>query len=163
MIAFIPTWVYAILATLLWFGYVQSRPRLVAPKLIASVAAGLSLYSLWGVVSTFGPSVQSLASWAAGFVLTLSLAQQFVAPRGMSFDQATGRVQVPGSWLPMVLMMSIFCIKFGLGFAAGIGAPIVAGSAAATGASLALGILSGAFLARARAVLAVLPRGLSIS
>jgi hypothetical protein len=163
MIAFIPPWVYAILATLLWFGYVQSRPRLVAPKIIASVAAGLSLYSLWGVVSAFGPNVQSLASWATGFVLTISLAQHYVAPRGMSFDQATGRVQVPGSWLPMVLMMSIFCIKFGLGFAAGIGTPVVAGSATAIGASFALGILSGAFLARARAVLALVPRGLVAS
>jgi hypothetical protein len=158
MLAYIPVWVFAILALLLALGFVQSRPRLVAPRVIRSVAVGLALYSLWGVVGAFGFTPLPVLCWALGLVAALVLARSLVAPRGMVFDAQVRRVQVPGSWLPLVLMLGIFGVKFGLGFSAGMGAPVQSGSLVAATAAAMLGLLSGLFLARARAVLAMVPR-----
>lgn len=154
MIAFIPVWVYALLATLVSVGLLQARARLVSHRVVRSVSVVLALVSLWGVVAAFGAQVQAVLPWALGLGLAWWVGPWAFKPRGLAFDAASGRVQVPGSWLPMVVMLGIFGIKFGLGMAAGLGRPVLAGSTAAAAVALALGLLSGAFVVRARAIVA---------
>ncbi len=158
MLSYIPTWVFAVLALLLALGFVQSRPRQVSPSVIRSVAIGLAAYSLWGVFSSFGSTVQPVLLWVVGLVGAIMLAPSVAPLAGLSFIAASGKVQVPGSWLPLALMLGIFCIKFGLGFAAGTGAPVQAGSFAAGACALCLGLLSGVFAARARSIAVVARR-----
>lgn len=155
MIAHIPHWVFAVLALLLALGLMQARTRLVAPALIRAVAFGLLAYSLWGVVGSFGLHAAVVTAWLAGIGVSAVPGRSAFAPRGMSFDAATSKVRVPGSWLPLVLLMGIFGLKFGVGYAAGSGSPIAAGGPGAAAIALLLGLLSGAFFARARAVVAV--------
>ena len=128
MIAHIPHWVFAVLALLLALGLMQARTRLVAPALIRAVAFGLLAYSLWGVVGSFGLHAAVVTAWLAGIGVSAVPGRSAFAPRGMSFDAATSKVRVPGSWLPLVLLMGIFGLKFGVGYAAGSGSPIAAGS-----------------------------------
>lgn len=161
MIAHIPSWVFAVLALLLVLGFVQSRSRLVAPAVIRGVAFGLLAYSLWGVISSFGLHAAVVTAWLAGIGTSAVLGRSIVTPRGMSFDVDARKVRVPGSWLPMLLLMGIFGLKFGVGYSAGTGAPIAWDSSAAIAIALSLGLLSGAFFVRASAVVAVaraLPR-----
>lgn len=155
MFAHIPVWVFAVLALLLGLGLMQARTRLVAPALIRAVAFGLLAYSLWGVVSSFGLLASVVTAWLAGVGVSAVLGRTALSPRGLSHDAATDKVRVPGSWLPLVLLMGIFGLKFAVGYAAGTGAPIAAGSPASAAIALSLGLLSGAFFARAHAVVAV--------
>lgn len=155
MFAHIPTWVFAVLALLMGLGFVQSRPRLVAPAVIRGVALGLLAYSAWGVISSFGLHAAVVTAWVTGIGISAVLGRSIFAPRGMSVDAAANKVRVPGSWLPMVLLMGIFSLKFGVGYSAGTGAPIAWDSPAAIAIALSLGLLSGAFFARASAVVAV--------
>ena len=158
MLSYIPTWVFAVLALLLAIGFVQSRPRQVSPAVILSVAIGLAAYSLWGVFSSFGSTVQSVLLWVVGLVGAIMLAPSVLPSAGLSYVASSGKVQVPGSWLPLALMLGIFSIKFGLGFAAGTGVPVQAGSLAAGACALCLGLLSGVFAARARSIAVVARR-----
>lgn len=155
MFTHIPLWVFAVLALLLGLGYLQSRTRQVRPAVLRVVALGFVFYSVWGVVGSFGPDWLSLTPWLAGLAVALLGTSNSFWSRGMSFAAATRRVVVPGSWLPLGLMLSVFGVKFALGFAAGAGSPVLPGTAAAAASALALGLLSGLFAARARAVLSV--------
>jgi hypothetical protein len=155
MFTHIPLWVFAVLALLLALGYLQSRTRQVNPTVLRFVALGFLAYSLWGVVGSFGPGWLSLAPWFLGLAVAVLGTRASFWAQGASLVPNTRRVLVPGSWLPLALMLSIFAVKFALGFAAGAGTPVISGSLAAAACALVLGLLSGLFAARARAVASV--------
>jgi hypothetical protein len=67
-------------------------------------------------------------------------------------------VLVPGSSLPLVLMVCIFAAKFVVGFVAGAHLEVGHSAWFAPAIGLALGLLSGAFVVRALAVLRVARR-----
>jgi hypothetical protein len=146
----IPVWVFAILLGLIAMGLVQTRTRLVKPRVLVGVASGLLAYSAWGVTSAFGVQPAALLAWATGLALALGLLMRWVAPQGLVRQGHT--VQVPGSWLPMALLLSIFLAKFVLGMATGLGASFVQASWFVVLASAVFGLLSGSFAARAWAV-----------
>jgi hypothetical protein len=150
MLSHIPLWVPAILLALLLLGYRLSRTRRVAPSQVVTLALAMLLLSLYGVVAAFGAGPEPLLSWALGIAAALALGVRAFGPRGL--DWVAGAVQVPGSWLPLGLMLGIFTGKFILGFATGIGSPIVATPWFIASASLVFGLLSGGFVARALAV-----------
>lgn len=152
MLSHIPVWVFAVLILLLAIGYRQSHPRDLAPRMVLLIAIAMSAYSLLGLVSTFGAAPAPIVGWAAGQGLAVTLGRRLLVPPGISFVPAARKVHVPGSWIPMLLVIGIFCVRFALGFAAGVGAPVQPESALATGLALMLGLLSGGFAARALAV-----------
>ncbi|MDZ7812266.1 MAG: DUF6622 family protein [Ideonella sp.] len=146
----IPVWVFAILLGLIAIGLRQTRTRVVKPAVLLSVASGLLVYSAWGVASAFGVQPAPLLAWAVGLSAALGLLVRWVAPQGLVRQ---GRaVQVPGSWLPMALLLSIFLAKFVLGMANGLGASFVQATWFVVLASAVFGLLSGSFAARAWAV-----------
>ena len=146
----IPLWPFAILAALVILGYRQSRDRVVQPGTLAKLALGMLALSLYGVVSAFGAGLVPVLAWAAGFAASVFLAGPVVAPRGLAREG--NAVRMPGSWLPMGLMVGIFVAKFALGFATGVGAHVVQELWFIAAMSAVLGLLSGAFAARATAV-----------
>lgn len=150
MTASLPVWPFAILAILVALGYRQSRDRVVRPGTLAGVAAAMMALSLYGVISAFGASLVPVLGWVAGFAAAVRLGGPVFAPRGLA--RAGDAVRVPGSWLPLVLMVGIFVAKFGLGFATGTGAPVMQQTWFIAAMSATLGLFSGAFAARARAV-----------
>ncbi|HEY8879374.1 MAG TPA: DUF6622 family protein [Roseateles sp.] len=150
MTAHLPVWPFAILAVLLALGYRQSRDRLVQPLTLVKLAIGMLALSLYGVTAAFGAQLLPVLAWAAGFAAALLLADVAFAPRGLAREGAA--VRVPGSWLPLGLMLGIFAAKFGLGFASGVGAPVLGQAWFIAAMSAAFGLFSGAFAARAAAV-----------
>ncbi len=148
MLTHIPNWVFALLAGLVVLGFVQSRRREVTPSVSLALSVGLAAYSLWGVVSAFAGAVLPLVGWAAGMGLALTVASRALAPKGVVYLAERGRVIIPGSWLPMALILGIFAVKFWLGYAAGTGAPVSPQSAIAVVAGALLGVLSGGFAVR---------------
>jgi len=148
--ASIPVWPFAILAVLLAVGWRQSRSRIVQPGTLVKLAAAMLALSLYGVVATFGADVVPVLAWAVGFGATVLLGGQLLAPRGLSREGDA--VRMPGSWVPMGLMVGIFLAKFGLGFATGVHAQVLHEAWFIAGACAVLGLLSGAFTARAKAV-----------
>jgi hypothetical protein len=148
--AHFPIWPFAILAILLALGYRQSRSRVVQPATLVRLAVAMLALSLYGVTATFGFGIVPVLAWAVGFAASVRLGGQFLAPRGLSRED--GAVRMPGSWVPMGLMVGIFLAKFGLGFATGVHAEVLHEAWFIAAACAALGLLSGAFSARAKAV-----------
>lgn len=158
-LAAIPVWVPFLLAALVAAGIRLSRSREQASGVALGLALGMGALSLFGVVSGFGAALAPVAMWLLGMAAALTLGARVVVPRGLAFVAERRRVFVPGSWWPLALMLGIFAIKFVLGAAAGMGAPVSGHSAVAAVAGFALGLFSGGFAARSAAVLRVARRG----
>lgn len=148
MLAHVPTWVYGLFVLLLAVGLLFTRPRAVHPVVPSLMAVGFGFYSLYGVISSFGASLLHLFPWATGMVVSVFLGRSFFGPRGLSRVAGSPKVLVPGSWLPLALIMGIFAVKFIVGFVSGAHLPIGTEGWFAPAVNLVLGLLSGGFTAR---------------
>jgi hypothetical protein len=145
-----PLWVWGVLALLLALGLAQVRNRKISGLLILPLPATMIPLSLYGVAASFGASLGALSAWAigAGAALTLN-GLVFLGPRGLRYDAVDGRFEVPGSWIPLVLMLTIFSTRFVFAATTAMN-PSIVGTAAFIGcASAILGFCSGLFLSRA--------------
>ena len=110
-----PLWVWGLLAALLALGFSQTRSRSVGLTRIALLPLGLGAFSLYGTVSAFGAAPVVLGSWLAAGALLLLIVTQLPLPTGVRYDAASRRFQLPGSWVPMALIMGIFLTKYAVG------------------------------------------------
>lgn len=157
-----PTWVFALFAGLLAFGLLQARDRNVKRSVAYVLPIAMVAYSLWGVQTSFGLKAVPLATWLAGMLLVTVVARRAFRQSALSFDPQQNRFFVPGSWVPLAVIMGIFFTKYALAVAQGrMGAPVGPGAAAAL--SLLFGGLSGYFCARALALIAAAQRSNSSS
>jgi hypothetical protein len=147
-----PAWVWVLLVALVYLGYLQSRTRAVPKtRLFALPAAmvGLSLYSLF---ATFGATRLGFVAWLAGGILAALLYRVFRRPAAAGYAPDTRVYSIPGSWLPLALMLAIFLTRYAVAVAIAIDAPLRQASSFVLVAGLVYGFLSCTFLARARAV-----------
>jgi hypothetical protein len=143
-----PVWVWAVFATLVYLGYLQSRPRSVSRmRLFALPAAmlGLSLYGAW---AGLGANPIVLPAWLCGGFLAVWLHRFFGQAQRVTYSPAARTFAVPGSWVPLGLMMTIFLVRYAIAVMIAIN-PSLRGNAAFLGAaSAAFGLVSGIFIAR---------------
>jgi hypothetical protein len=145
-----PLWVWGVLAVLLALGLAQARNRRVSGLLILLLPATMIPLSLYGVAASFGASLGALSEWAIGLGAALTLnGLVFVGPRGVRYDAVNGRFEIPGSWVPLVLMLTIFSTRFVFAVMKALN-PSIVGTATFIGSvSVILGFCSGLFLSRA--------------
>ena len=144
-----PIWVYFLFLGLIALGYLQSKPRDVAPAMVAILPVTLGVFSLTRVLAVFGPAPLALAAWAAGTAAALLLNRALKQPAGARWSEATGAFHVPGSWVPLALMMAVFFARYALAVSLVMTPWLVHSVGFAIAASFGFGLLSGIFLARA--------------
>lgn len=105
--------------------------------------------SFYGVFSAFGTVPIGLAFWVLGVAIAVGIGVKLAMPQGVTFSTETQSFFVPGSWLPLVFMMAIFFIKYGVGVILARQLPIASDAVFVGAVSLGYGLLSGVFLARA--------------
>ncbi|HSV36339.1 MAG TPA: DUF6622 family protein [Ramlibacter sp.] len=110
-----PVWVWGLLAALLVLGFSQARARTASVARIALLPLGLGAFSLWGTISAFGASPAVLGSWAAATIALLLIVTQMTLPAGVRYDSARRQFALPGSWVPLVLILGIFITKYAVG------------------------------------------------
>jgi len=150
-----PYWVWGIFVLLLVLGLSQTRARKVSRVLVFLLPAIMIPLSLSAILGMFGANPLPLAAWALGIVAAFVLNQfVFRAPAAVRYDRALQKFEVGGSFVPLVLMMTIFLARFVVGVTRAVN-PSLTGSAAFIGVvSAVLGLCSGLFAARAMKTLA---------
>jgi hypothetical protein len=152
MVAHVPAWVFAVFALLLALGIWLSRPRAVSPIVPVVMAVVFPVYSLYGLVGAFGVTVVSILSWAAALLMSVLLGKRVFGPANLARVPGTSKVRIPGSWMPLGLMMGIFVAKFAVGFVQGAHLPVGQRVWFAPTMCIVLGALSGGFASRAIAI-----------
>ena len=144
-----PIWVYALFVGLIVLGYLQSKARILVPARVAILPVALGVFSLTRVLAVFGPDALALLAWTAGTAAALLLNRALKQPAGARWSAATGTFHVPGSWVPLILMMAVFFARYALAVSLVVTPGLVHSAGFATAAGLGFGLLSGIFLARA--------------
>jgi len=112
-----PKWVFAVFLLLLWLGTRQLLTSKVSLNRITLIPVAMGALSVYGVVSVFGDSLGALGGWAAAAVAMLALVLQYPLPATTRYDAAQRQFHLPGSPVPLVLMMGIFLTKYVVGAA----------------------------------------------
>ena len=144
-----PVWVWGLLVALVVFGLSQVRDRAVTLTRMTILPLVLLALSFSGVVSTFAHATIAILAWAVGVATAVALGRRFLQVRGASWSPETGLVHVPGSWLPLALMVALFLIKYGVGVTLAMNHAMAADTTFGACCGLAYGSFSGLFAARA--------------
>jgi hypothetical protein len=148
-----PVWVWLIFCAVITLGLAQTRTRDVGRARAILLPVVMVALSLSGALISFTQVSLALAAWVAGFSLSWSFAGQAMAVRGASWSPATRRFQIPGSWLPVTMILGLFVTKYVAGVCLAINPSLAANTSLTALLSLTYGTVAGLFWGRVRALL----------
>lgn len=147
-----PLWVYLVLLGLLVLGYQQSKDRQVGHVRLLILPLILLMFSFYGVLSSFGFTFLPVLAWSLGFLPLMVFARTLLKPKIVSFSPTTATFHIRGSWLPMVLLLGIFSVKYAIGYSTARHLPILQELWFIICVCLVLGLLGGVLTTRAIAI-----------
>lgn len=115
IISHTPLYVWAILAFLMYRGYLASKDREATLRNLFIIPGVMLALSLQGIVGKFGGSDASLLAWAAGAIVSTAVTWSLIDASRITAHRATGTLHLRGSWVSLVLMMAIFVVKYSVG------------------------------------------------
>lgn len=151
-----PIWVAGLLAGLLWLGFSAVRTRNLHIGRLVLMPVAMGGMALWGVTSAFhgaGQLAELLALWLICGAAVLALSWPLRAPHGTRYDAASKRFHLPGSWMPMLLILAIFLMKYAIGVQLAMAPELAANAQFALVVTALYGALSGLTASRALRVL----------
>ena len=151
-----PLWVAGVLAGLTALGLSAARTRQVHFNRLVAMPLIMGGLALWGVQSAFGASgrlAELLALWAACCAAVLALGTRLAPPVGAAYDATTRSFRLPGSWVPMGLILAVFLMKYGIGVQLALEPALARAPGFAFAVTALYGLLSGLFAARTLRVL----------
>ncbi len=152
-----PPWVFALFVGLVGLGWYQGRARTVRRMRMVVFPMVMILLSCYGVISAFGRSPLGMGCWLLGGITAVVLALQLAPTLNVAISMKNGLVFIPGSWLPMALIMTLFVTKYAVGVCLARQLPVISLSAFVGSVSFVYGLLGGFFFGRTLSILAVRP------
>jgi len=143
-----PAWVFGLFLALLALGSRQlfaTQAGLRRLTILPLAMAGLSAY---GLVSSFGGAPAAVAAWALAAAAMLALVLRRPLPEGVRFDRGALRFTLPGTPVPLMLMMGIFLTKYAAGVMLAMHPQLAHRPGFALGMSMLYGAFAGLFLGR---------------
>jgi hypothetical protein len=150
-----PLWVFGLFFGLAYVGYLQSKTRLVSRHRLAVLPLAMLCLSFLGVWSSFGPNLTAFASWSVALLAVVAFSLAIAPPRGVSYSSESRLFMVPGSWLPLTLMMCIFFTKYAVAIVRAYEPGLLNSIALVVAVCTICGLCSGIFLARALRVASI--------
>ena len=150
-----PPWVWGLFAALAAMGAAQIPDRRVSLSVVLVMPIAVVLTSVFALFAAFGPEPVAAMLAAAAAIAGIGVNKLWLgAPRGVRWDAAVRQFVVPGSWLPLVLILVIFACRFVVGATKATN-PLLAGTAGfMTAVCGATGVCCGILLSRAANILA---------
>lgn len=144
-----PTWVWGLLAALLALGASQMFTRSASLSRVMFLPAAMAGLALYGIFSVFGANPAALLSWCAAAALAVPALLCRPLPARTSYDATTRRYTLPGSALPLLLILSIFLTKYVVGVTLAMQPALGEDALFAPAVSALYGVFSGIFIGRA--------------
>jgi hypothetical protein len=113
-----PPWVWGLLTALLVLGLSQVRSRQGSALRMVLMPVVMTGLALSGTVSAFGRSPlfgYVMLAWLAGAAASGALIARRSPPAGTAYDRTRRNFTIPGSWLPLALILGIFLTKYMVG------------------------------------------------
>jgi len=143
-----PAWVFGLFAVLLAFGSRQLLPTQAGLRRLTVMPVAMAGLSAFGMVSAFGSQPAALAAWAGTAATALWLVMQRPTPAGVRYDGTRMRFTLPGTAVPLVLMMGIFFTKYAVAVQMALHPQLARQAGFALVVSTLYGAFAGVFLGR---------------
>lgn len=141
-----PVWVWFILAALIVLGIKQLRSRVVTRY---SVLIAPLVFMLVGLTAA-GRGPAEFLVWALTVIVAAACTFFVWQPiAGARYDASSDRLHLPGSVMPMLLMLSIFLLNYVINVAQAVKPALRSELLWQIGPAIILGALSGVFIGRA--------------
>ena len=144
-----PPWVWGLLAALIALGVSQLFTRRAGMARIMILPVAMTALAVFGLLSAFGAAALALLLWCA----TAALAARWIArrppPARTLYDAATRRFTLPGSALPLAIILGIFFTKYAVGVLLALQPGLAAQAGFAAGVAALYGLFSGVLAGRA--------------
>ena len=109
-----PTWVWGLLAGLVALGWGQTRDREVSLKRVTVLPVVMMIFSASSVLQNNGSQSQLIVVWIAASLLLAACVMRIPLNQKTHYQASKGMLYVTGSWIPMVLILTIFIGKYAL-------------------------------------------------
>ncbi len=150
-----PLWVWALLVALLALGLVQTRQRRVRRGALLALPLALLALGLWSMAPGFVAQPLAAVVWLAAISAFAAMGWRLPRPQAARWLADEARLLLPGSWLPMALIVSIFCLRYAAGVGQGLHPEWRSLASVQLPLALIFGSLSGLFLGRALGLLSL--------
>ncbi|RZT11063.1 hypothetical protein SAMN05216319_0465 [Duganella sp. CF402] len=158
-----PVYVWALLAFLLYRGYLASQDRELSLLKLAIIPGVMLVLALTSINPHGALGEAVWAAWAAGVAVAVALV--WTLSKGeIAVNRAAGTVLQRGSWAPLMLMVAIFVTKYTVGVLTAIRPDLMHAVPASLGVTVLYGLFNGVFIGRlARYAAAYLRQPLSVA
>jgi hypothetical protein len=144
-----PRWVFGLFAVLLALGLSQLAGRQAGLRKVSILPLAMLGLSFYGVVSAFAEHPWAVLGWLVALAGAVAAVSSRPLPQGTAYEPTTRLFALPGSAVPLALMMSIFFTKYAVGVAMSLSPGLAQHAGFAWTISALYGALSGVFLGRA--------------
>jgi hypothetical protein len=149
-----PAWVWGLLIGLIALGVSQCFERRANASRVALLPiamAGLSVFSLGAALKASGDLPAILAVWliAAGVSAGVAIAWRAAPPAGTCYDAGSRQFNLPGSHVPLVLILAIFLTKYTVAIELAMQPGLVQNARFALSMAALYGLFNGVLAARA--------------
>ena len=148
-----PIWVWGILAFLLYRGFIASKDRTVSLKSLCIMPLVMLGLSIQGMLTNFGLTTLAWTSWGLAYLVVTAIAWKSVSAKDLRILKAQSQIYLRGSWLPLILMMAIFIIKYSINVMLSIDPQRQTQTLFITAVGLVFGILNGMFMGKMLGIL----------
>jgi len=147
IISHTPLYVWALLAFLLYRGYLATQDRELPLKNLVIIPGVMVALSISGINShgVLGEAVWAI--WAAGLAVAVALVWT-LSKREIAVNRAAGTIVQRGSWAPLMLMVAIFVTKYAVGVLSAVHPELVQGLAGSLVVTTLYGLFNGVFIGR---------------
>jgi hypothetical protein len=111
-----PTWVWGLLAALLALGFSQLRDRTASLARVSLLPLAMTIFSVSGTLSALGGTPHralSVMAWLVAAALAFALLSR--GRDAAQYDPARRLYRLPGSAVPLLLIVGIFLVKYVVG------------------------------------------------
>lgn len=146
-----PVWVWGLLAALVVLGLTQARARTAGLSRVLATPVAMTALSVYGMVSAFGGRgllLPVLAAWLGAAGLVVALLWRSAPRTGTHYEATTRRFFLPGSFVPLVLILGIFMTKYAVGVALALQPALARDAGFALLVTALYGVFNGLFAAR---------------
>jgi len=111
-----PWWVFVLFFYLLKVGIDATKPRVVSMKKLFILPAVFLAISINSLISSFSIGLLTLAVYATSLAIGIIGGWALVRNLNLHFDHKHHLVKMPGSFVPLILVLTIFSTKYYLGY-----------------------------------------------
>ena len=144
-----PVWIWFLLAGLIYLGAAQLSARTASLQRVMIMPVVMTSLSVWGTLSAFGAAPAIVLCWLGAAALVAAMVMRKPLPAGTHYLADSREFALPGTWVPLALILSIFATKYTVGAMLAMHARPTLQPAFGLACASLYGIFSGAFIGRA--------------